>query len=114
MLLNWGLTMKRILCIGLFVTLCGFAEASSDAPQMLQIKQSFEPMNLTVTASGSLDFVNMDDVNHNIQVIDSKGVRTDLGVEKPGDTTHFSFSGPGAYSIICGIHPRMKAKVTVQ
>ena len=105
--------MKRLICIGLFVTLCGFAEAT-DAPQMLQVKQSFEPTTLTASSNTTIDFVNMDDVNHDIQITDPKSSKTDLGVEHVGDTVHYSFAASGIYTITCGIHPRMKAKIIVQ
>ena len=106
--------MKRILFIGLLFGLCGFGETAPDAPQILQIKQSFEPSTLSVSANASVDFVNMDDVNHNIQITDPKGGRADLGVEHAGESSRYSFAGPGLYTVACGIHPRMKAKVIVQ
>jgi len=89
------------------------APAHADDQQVLQIKQAFEPTSLTVAAGAKIDYVNADDVNHNLQQAAPDGTHTDMGVTKPGETVNLSFPAVGLYTITCSIHPRMKMKVTV-
>ena len=105
--------MSRIalLTIAIFVIA---APARADDDQVLQIKQAFEPATLSVAAGAHLNFVNADDVSHNLQQTGPDGAKTDLGVAKPGDTTVMTFAARGLWLINCNIHPRMKMKVTVQ
>ena len=102
-------TALAILCL---VALLG-APARADDNQVLQIKQTFDPGAMDIAAGASVTFVNADDVNHNLQSVAPDGAKVDHGVEKPGETTVIAFQTAGVYSIICGIHPRMKMKVTV-
>jgi plastocyanin len=88
------------------------APAHAADNDVLQIKQSFEPNTLDVAVGASVNFVNDDDVTHNLQTIAPDGAKTDHGLEKPGETTAISFPTAGVYSVICKIHPRMKMKVT--
>lgn len=96
------------------IALFGWAAiAIGDEMDILQIKQAFEPGSASVASGQTLNFVNSDDVNHNLQLVAPGGVKTDFGVEKPGETTKITFAAPGEYLVICGIHPRMKMKVQV-
>lgn len=97
----------QLVCFG------GAALALAEDTDILQIKQSFEPGSTSVAAGQTLNFVNSDDVNHNLQLVAPGGARTDFGVEKPGETTKITFGTPGDFVVVCGIHPRMKMKVQV-
>lgn len=90
------------------------APVSADDEQVLQIKQAFEPATLTVASGASVTFVNADDVNHNLQQMAPDGVKTDLGVSKPGENATMKFAVAGVYTVICQIHPRMKMKITAR
>ena len=94
----------------LFLAMPAFA----DDEQVLQIKQAFEPATLTVAPGASVVFVNADDVNHNLQQTAPDGVKTDLGVSKPGETMTMKFPTAGLYLVNCQIHPRMKMKITAK
>lgn len=98
--------------IGLILAAAAPAMADNDS-DILQIKQAFDPDTAQAAVGAVLNFVNDDDVNHNLVVLAPDGVQTDYGVEKPGDTTKISFRIAGVYSVVCHIHPRMKMKVTV-
>ena len=89
------------------------ADTATDDEEVLQIKQAFDPKAITVAAGVAVRFVNGDDVKHNLQAVAPDGSRTDYGVAPPGQTTPITFAAPGEYSVVCGIHPRMKLKVTV-
>jgi plastocyanin len=106
--------MKLAIAImGLLLAAAAPALADDGGGDILQIKQAFDPETAQEAVGAVVNFVNDDDVNHNLVVIAPDGVQTDYGVEKPGDTTRISFPTAGVYSVICHIHPRMKMKVTV-
>jgi plastocyanin len=88
--------------------------AKADDADVLQIKQAFDPGAYETKVGAAVVFLNADDVNHNLQRVAPDGVKTDFGVEKPGESTKIVFESAGVYSIICAIHPRMKMKVTVR
>ena len=106
---------QALIMVGaVYFALFGWATlARAEDTDILQIKQTFEPGSASVVAGQTLNFVNSDDVNHNLQLVAPGGLRTDFGVEKPGETTKITFAAPGEYAVVCGIHPRMKMKVQV-
>lgn len=90
------------------------APALAEDSEVLQIKQAFEPGALEVAAGTTVTFSSADDVNHNLKTVAPDGTTVDRGVEKPGESTQILFATAGVYSVICGIHPRMKMRVTVR
>ncbi len=82
--------------------------------EVLQIKQKFEPGQIEVKAGEPVNFVNADDVKHNLRKVNPDGSKIDHGVQKPGETITFSFDTPGANQVVCGIHPKMKLEVMVK
>ena len=92
----------------------GFGAACADELEVLQVKQSFDPRSIEVASGTPVTFTNADDVKHNLKMVAPDGTQTDFGVEKPGEHTIMTFPAAGDYSVICGIHPRMKLKVTVK
>jgi plastocyanin len=71
---------------------------------------AFGPQELKVPVGTTVTFRNDDDMIHSIVAVDgsfrSKGLDT-------GDTYSFTFSKPGDYAYVCGLHPFMHGKVTV-
>ncbi len=71
---------------------------------------TFEPERLTVKAGTTVTWINEDDIPHSIvaseRAFRSKALDTD-------DKYSFTFAAPGAYEYFCGLHPHMKATVTV-
>jgi len=94
--------------------LAAAAPALADDDQIMQIRQMFEPAAAETTAGTVVSYLNADDVNHNLVVVAPGGAETDLGIDKPGETTQISFPTAGVYSVVCHIHPRMKMKMTVR
>jgi len=101
----------KVVCIGLIVLAA--APALAEDGEIMQIRQTFDPPSAEYATGAVVNFVNADDVSHNLVVTDPKGAEVDFGVEKPGETTSIPFAVPGVYSVTCHIHPRMKMKVTV-
>jgi len=71
---------------------------------------SFVPSVITINASESVTWVNMDSVSH--QVVADNGLFTSAAIN-PGATYSFSFTTLGNYTYHCGIHPFMKGEVSV-
>jgi plastocyanin len=97
------------------LALCALGlRAWADDEQVLQIKQSFEPKVLALSAGAKVTFLNADDVDHNLHLVAPDAPETDYGVQKPGQSRVIAFGGPGQYRVVCSIHPKMKLKVTVR
>ena len=79
-----------------------------------QAGQKFAPSQLTLKAGDTVNFLNTDDVNHNVTVIDTAGNSDDRGIQKPGTTVPVNFAKPGEYTIRCSVHPRMKMQIKVE
>jgi plastocyanin len=104
----------RPLLSALLLLVAAQVDADTEQDPVLQVKQSFLPDKLEVKAGATVLFKNADDVNHNLQTVSSSGEKQDYGTEKPGESTKISFPTAGAYTVICGIHPKMKLRVTVK
>lgn len=101
-----------------FVWLAALAVSSvwvcAEEIEVLQIKQKFEPGQIEVKAGEQVNFVNADDVKHNLRTVMPDGSKVDHGISKPGETVSFGFESPGSFQVTCGIHPKMKLEVTVK
>jgi plastocyanin len=103
-------------CVSLALTLAALAAsvgatpALADDPMVTIGNFAFAPAELKVPVGTTVTFRNDDDTIHSIVAPDgsfrSKGLDT-------GDTFSFTFSKPGEFAYICGLHPFMHGKVTV-
>ena len=76
----------------------------------------FLPLNLEIIPGTTVTWQNLDDIQHDIQSIDSHGKIIPLfnsGLLKTGDTFSYKFDKPGAYHYYCTIHPWRIGLVTV-
>ncbi|MEQ5840666.1 cupredoxin family copper-binding protein [Paraburkholderia acidicola] len=86
--------------------------ARAAEPSAVVIKNfMFMPMSLTVKAGSTVTWKNLDGEPHTV-VNDSGLFRS--GALDQNDTYQFKFDKPGTYKIFCGIHPNMKATITVE
>jgi plastocyanin len=71
---------------------------------------TFEPQQLTVKAGTTVTWINEDDIPHTVvasaRTFKSKALDTD-------DKFSFTFTTPGSFEYFCGLHPHMKATITV-
>ena len=79
-----------------------------------QVGQKFSQASIAIKAADHLKFLNQDDVQHNIKVIDAAGDEDDKGLQKPGETIDVAFAKGGHFMVRCAIHPKMKMAVDVQ
>jgi len=70
---------------------------------------TFEPVTLTVTAGTTVVWINEDAAPHKIKssTFNSQNM-------KKADSFSQTFSEPGVYEYICGIHPSMAGKIIVE
>lgn len=71
----------------------------------------FSPMAVTVKAGTTVTWKNLDGEPHT--VVNDAGLFRSAALDQ-NETYQFKFDKPGVYRIFCGIHPNMKATITVQ
>jgi plastocyanin len=78
-----------------------------------QQNKEFSQKSVTIKVGDSLKFVNKDDIVHDVHST-TDGYDFDLGAQKPGSDTSYTFDKPGKVKVRCAIHPKMKLDVTVE
>jgi len=76
----------------------------------------FVPHILMVPAGATVDFLNGDDVQHNIfwpAVNGNKKMSHSLGTWPKGQTRMFQFTTPGIVPLLCNVHPEMSGYIIV-
>ena len=79
--------------------------------KMDQKGMKFIPHVLTVTKGDTVDFLNHDNVAHNVYSPDNEGYN--LGTFKQNETRSHTFDKAGTYSQLCSIHPEMLGYIFV-
>lgn len=92
--------------------LAGAALATEHA--VSQKGKAFSAETLDVVAGASVDFVNDDDVVHNIVVKGPDGQTQNSGSQKIGVTFTAKMAEKGEYEVRCGIHPKMKMTISAR
>jgi plastocyanin len=88
--------------------------AASQLYPVSQKEQAFQPGQLAIQRGDTVQVVNDDgDLLHH-SYIESKQFNFDSGDQEPGSTTSIVFPVSGTFTVLCGIHPRMKLLVRVQ
>lgn len=72
---------------------------------------AFNPATLTVATGASVTWKNGDGVAHSIR---SKDAAFDEQRMESGATAMVTFSKPGSYAYVCGIHNSMTGTIVVQ
>lgn len=77
----------------------------------------FAPVTITVSAGGSVTWVNNEDpagvdVVHDILADDFTSWGS--AYVNPGESYSYTFSAPGTYNYVCDLHPEMTGTVVVQ
>ena len=81
--------------------------------QVSQKGRAFQPGELTIRRGETVQIVNDDgDLLHHAYV-DSERFSFDSGDQEPGSKTDVLFPVAGTFSVLCGIHPKMKLTVHV-
>jgi plastocyanin len=89
-------------------------EPPKEHPRMDQRKLSFIPHVLPVLVGTTVDFMNSDDVLHNVFSPDQCTGKFNLGSWPKGQTKSYTFKEPGCKStLLCNVHPEMEGYVIV-
>ncbi len=82
--------------------------------QVSQRGREFNPGLLNVKQGDAVRIVNDDeDLSHHAYVA-SERFRFDSGDQEPGANAEITFTVPGTFNVLCGIHPKMRLIVNVQ
>ncbi|MFQ5797206.1 MAG: hypothetical protein ACE5H0_00775 [Bacteroidota bacterium] len=74
----------------------------------------FIPHVLAVLAGTTVDFLNSDDVMHNVFTPDKCAEKFNLGTWPKGHVRSYTFKEPGCVAVmLCNVHPEMEAYVVV-
>lgn len=79
-----------------------------------QMNMTFKPHVLPVLTGTTVDFMNNDDVLHNVFSPDACAEKFNLGTWPKGQMRSYTFKQPGCQAVIlCNVHPEMEAFVVV-
>jgi plastocyanin len=94
----------------------GIALMAKTEPQFVvsQKGRMFVPGTLVINRGDTIRIVNDDgDLLHHAY-IESDSFNFDSGDQEPGSKTDITFSSAGNFTVLCGIHPKMKLVVEVK
>lgn len=98
----------------IFVKARGYAfEPSGEPVVMDQRTMTFIPKVLAVLVGTQVDFLNSDDVLHNVFSPDKVADRFNLGTYPRGEVRSKVFDKPGSAVMLCNVHPEMEAYIVV-
>lgn len=81
---------------------------------MDQVNLEFKPHVLPIVKGTTVDFINSDDVLHNVFTPDKCAEKMNLGTWPKGETRSYTFKEEGCSSVLlCNVHPEMEAWVLV-
>lgn len=115
-----GVTSRRgawlVAVVGVSAVVGGGAWAGLQQQKfrISQKDQAFHPGELTIKLGDAVDIANDDDDLLHHAYVDSKTFKFDSGDQEPGTTVEIKFPVTGTFTVLCGIHPRMKLKVRVE
>lgn len=101
---------------GAVVYLVPQVDTVAPAPESVVIDQAnlrFVPRVAAVTPGTTIAFRNSDPIMHNVFSPAETGDPFDLGTYPRSDHRSHTFTRPGAYVILCHVHPEMAAYVVV-
>jgi plastocyanin len=91
----------------------GWAAMSASPHPVSQKGRAFQPGELTIRRGEIVEIINDDaDLLHHAY-IESDRFTFDSGDQEPGSKTNVIFSVAGTFTVLCGIHPKMKLTVHV-
>jgi plastocyanin len=107
--------LRAAITAALLASLGGTAGSAPSAQpyRVSQKGRAFQPGELLIQRGETVQIVNDDgDLLHHAYV-DSEHFSFDSGDQEPGSKTDVAFPVAGTFSVLCGIHPKMKLIVHV-
>ena len=103
----------KLMTIATLVAFAGGCAVALAAERSISQKgRAFSESAVSVKKGDTLNFVNDDNIAHNI-LSTTAGNEFNLGTQNPGSTTPVTFKTAGEVTVLCAIHPRMKLVVNV-
>ncbi len=105
-------TSALVFGFGLAGALVGAALAATTF-KVTQRGRAFQPSEISVKQGDTVQFINDDgDLLHHAY-LNSDKFSFDTGDQEPGSKSDVVFSKKGDFTVLCGIHPKMKLVVHV-
>jgi plastocyanin len=109
--IDGGKRLKRSPAIIYLADAKGDFKAPAVNPTMDQRGMTFIPHVLPIQAGTTVDYLNNDEVRHNVFSPDKE--KFNLGTWPTGDIKQHLFAEKGVYSQLCNVHPEMEAFIVV-
>ena len=91
--------------------MCGVTAVIAAAThQVIEEDKKFSTNSIEIAVGDTVTFVNNDKIKHNITI---RKMKYNSGLQEPGQDITVLFDKNGKFKVRCGIHPKMKLKVTV-
>ena len=107
------LIVVALIAVLLLVTGCynsAKQDSTSTATNSVEIKDfAFNPAIINIKAGTVVTWTNQDTVKHTIKLDE-----TESSSLAKGQSWSYSFTTPGTYDYICGLHPSMNGKIIVE
>ena len=88
--------------------------AAANLVVVSQRNRLFQPREVEIAAGSVVRFENDDgQLMHHVHMTSSK-FSFDTGEQLPGNKSDVRFTTPGQFTVLCGIHPKMRLAVTVR
>lgn len=87
---------------------------AADSVQVTQKNRAFQPKEVEIGRGDTLRFVNDDGYLLHHVYSKSDDFSFDTGEQPPGTVMNVKFPTAGSYTVLCGIHPRMRLVVSVR
>ncbi len=110
--------LRARLCLAAFgavlASALGAWAAWAAVPVVTQANRRFQPQQIEVARGGTIRFVNDDgQLLHHVYST-SPSFDFDSGEQEPGKAIEARFPVAGTFTVLCGIHPKMRLVVTVR
>lgn len=104
-----------LACCGAVASVLGaWAAWAANVAVVTQANRRFQPQQIEVARGGTVRFVNDDgQLLHHVYST-SPEFNFDSGEQEPGKAVEERFPVPGTFTVLCGIHPKMRLVVTVR
>lgn len=90
-----------------------WAAWAANVAVVTQSNRKFQPPEVEVARGSTVRFVNDDGTLLHHVYTTSPSFDFDSGEQEPGKAVEERFTVPGTFTVLCGIHPKMKLVVTV-
>lgn len=104
-----------LVWLGLAMMAGGLAAAAAGIQHRVSQKgRAFTPNTLDMKKGESVEFFNDDGELLHHAYLESSSFSFDTGDQEPGSRSVILFPKSGTFTVLCGIHPKMKLTVRVQ